>query len=152
MAKYVKLTKEQNRKCKLTDEQLVDIRARYKSGEPKKSIARDYGVTPEAIYWQCLPDEEKKRRAAAAAKRVGTNYRPAQAADTRAYRKEILGGQHEAYERELAYKLRFKKDRPKELDSMSITEKAKRGAEAAKQYWKNKKSQGFDTVPRDLTT
>lgn len=149
---YKKLTKEQNRRCKLTDEQLVDIRARYMSGEPKKSIAQDYGVTPEAIYWQMLPDEEKKRRAAASNKRAGTNYRPNQAKDTRAYRKEILNGQHEAYERELAYKLRFKKDRPKELDQMTVSEKAKRGAEASKQYWKNKKSQGFDTVPRDLTT
>ena len=35
--------------CRLTDDQVRDIRRRYKAGEPPREIARDFGITPPHV-------------------------------------------------------------------------------------------------------
>lgn len=38
------------RKPALTPAQVAELRARVAAGEPKTTLARDYGVTPQTIY------------------------------------------------------------------------------------------------------
>lgn len=44
---------------KITDEQLVEIRSRRKSGESLKSIAKDFSVSHQAIIYRCLSPEAR---------------------------------------------------------------------------------------------
>ena len=58
--KFPKYTREENRACKLTDNQISEIQSRREKGEIYSSIARDYGITPQAVFYWCLSKEVRK--------------------------------------------------------------------------------------------
>ena len=57
---FPKMTREENQACKLTDENIADIQARHGQGEGYATIAKDYNVTPQAIYYWCLASDRRK--------------------------------------------------------------------------------------------
>lgn len=62
MKPFPKYTRQENKGCKLSDEQIVAARERRKQGETLKAIGKDFGVTEQAIYYWCLSDEEKEAK------------------------------------------------------------------------------------------
>ena len=58
--KFPRYTREENLKCKLTDEQIKQIRARRKQGDSYQTIANDYGVSAPAIHYWCISDQARK--------------------------------------------------------------------------------------------
>ena len=57
--KFPRYTREENRACKLSDAQILEIQKRRKRGETKEEIADDYDVTASAIYYWCLSPERR---------------------------------------------------------------------------------------------
>lgn len=62
MEQYPRYTREENRNCKLTDKQICAIRIRHDNGDSYSEIAEDYEVTPQAIFYWCISEEERKKR------------------------------------------------------------------------------------------
>jgi hypothetical protein len=58
--KFPRYTKEQDCRCKLNDEQIQVIRDRRHFGETYASIAKDFNITEQAVYYWCLSSEIKK--------------------------------------------------------------------------------------------
>lgn len=59
----IKLTKEQDRRVKLTDEQREEIREKYASGlYSQRALAKEYNVSRRLITF-VLDDEKRKRNA-----------------------------------------------------------------------------------------
>lgn len=59
---FPRYTREENRACKLTDNQIEEIKIRHQKGESYPEIAKDYNVTPQTIFYWCLDEKERKRR------------------------------------------------------------------------------------------
>lgn len=59
---YPKFTRAESRGCKLTDEQITQIKERRKNGEWYKDIALSYGISAQAVYYWCLTDEQRKQQ------------------------------------------------------------------------------------------
>jgi hypothetical protein len=60
--KYPRYTREQNRACKLSDEQIQSIPGLVSDGYSLAHIARMYGVGSGAIkYWLMTPEERKEK-------------------------------------------------------------------------------------------
>jgi len=58
--KYPLYTREQSKSCKLTDDQIKEIRRLYKEGIKRSELARIYGVAHSTIKIWCLTPREKK--------------------------------------------------------------------------------------------
>lgn len=61
MKKFPRYSRKQNKRCKLTDEQIDEIKEMRKSGLSYSEIARDYGITAQAVYYWCLEENGRKR-------------------------------------------------------------------------------------------
>lgn len=59
---FPKYTREENLACKLTDIQIKEIRAKRKSGLTYPQIAKNYNITPQAVYYWCLDDGTRKKK------------------------------------------------------------------------------------------
>lgn len=59
---FPRYTREENRNCKLTDKQICAIRIRHDNGESYPEIAEDYEITPQAIFYWCMSEEDRKER------------------------------------------------------------------------------------------
>jgi hypothetical protein len=57
--KFPRFTREENRSCKLSDKQILEIQKRRKAGETKEEIAVDYNITPTAVYYWCLSPNKR---------------------------------------------------------------------------------------------
>lgn len=60
--KFPRFTKKEDDRCKLLDEDIVEIQKRREGGETYKSISKDYDISPQAIYYWCLDDKVRKER------------------------------------------------------------------------------------------
>lgn len=110
--KHPKYTREENLACKLTDKQIAEIQTRHKKGEFYSVIAKDYNITPQAIFYWCLDEKTRKERVAAR-KRVAHNdpewfkkYRE---------RKLSLHPELRAYENQFTYEYKLK-NRPRQKE------------------------------------
>jgi hypothetical protein len=59
---FPKYTRQENLSCKLDDRQIAEIQRRRQHGETYPEIAQDYGITPQAVFYWCLPDEVRKAK------------------------------------------------------------------------------------------
>jgi len=57
---FPRFTREQNRACKLSSEDLIEIREMLDNGESKSSIADYFGVNWATIHYWSKTDEERK--------------------------------------------------------------------------------------------
>ena len=60
--KFPRYTREENRSCKLTDAEIVEIRELRTSGMSYGEIARDFDMSPSGIYYWCMSDEARKEK------------------------------------------------------------------------------------------
>lgn len=88
----VRLTREQDRRAKLTEEEVAEARRLYAAGESKAKIARTFHVSPSCV--DCLVDEEARRRKLEYMREYGkrrpkkdTAVRTAYMRDLRAYKR-----------------------------------------------------------------
>lgn len=68
-----RLEGERNPKCKVSDERMIELKARYEAGECIESLATEYGITPEYVLRVC---RYRNRRQTTVRKRAKTNERP----------------------------------------------------------------------------
>lgn len=86
------MTREQNRACKLSDAEIQEIKKRYEQGEGYTAMAKDYGVTIQAIYYWTRTREERaemakrtnERKKARSGKRIQSDH-----VEYRNYKKSI---------------------------------------------------------------
>ena len=106
--KFPRYTREENRSCKLTDAQIVEIRELRASGMSNREIAIDFDMSISAIYYWCMSDDGRKEKN----KKLYENQlfiRTRDKLNQREYRKRKLQLHPELndYEKEY-YKKRFK--------------------------------------------
>ncbi len=105
---FPKYTREENLACKLSDEQITEARERRKTGESYPSIAQDFKVTPQAIFYWCLSDYERKKRT-----RERQQLERRNEFDYRKYRERKKKLHPELVEYEVKSTLRYMKQNPK---------------------------------------
>ena len=109
--RFPRYTRAENLACKLLDDDILDIQERHKNGESHASIARDYKVTPQAIYYWLLTPEQKRRNLEMAYERE-RNREPRIDFNYDAYRERKKKLHPEIKEYELKTALNYKKYNP----------------------------------------
>ena len=59
---FPKYSREENRMCKLTDDDISVVREMRQSGMTYKQIAKEFNVSAQAIFYWCLSDEKRKQK------------------------------------------------------------------------------------------
>ncbi|MDZ4286194.1 MAG: hypothetical protein U1A23_04645 [Candidatus Sungbacteria bacterium] len=59
---FPRYTRDENLKCKLTDIQIKEIKERRERGESYTSIASEYDITPQTVYYWCLSEAKRKEK------------------------------------------------------------------------------------------
>lgn len=122
MLEHPRLTREENRACKLTDEQIMEMKTRRANGDSYAEIARDYGVSSPAVYYWCLDDEARKEKTRRA--NLERKDKPREKYDHREYRKRKLALHPElmVYERQFSQEYK-KENRPAHIETIKKADK-----------------------------
>lgn len=101
----IRLSREQDRRIKLTDEQRDEIRHKYSTGlYSQRSLANEYGVSRRLITFVLDPNKYEHSRELLKERRKDGRYKP-----TKEEHKMIMR-EHRAYKRELYLKGELKED------------------------------------------
>lgn len=58
--KHPKFTREENRACKLNDEQIEQVQMLRKQGRSYQNIADQFNMSLQGIRWWCLTEDQRK--------------------------------------------------------------------------------------------
>lgn len=117
MKEFPKMTREQNRRCKLSDSDIEEIRELRNSGSTLKSIATLFGITEQSVhYWLQDKNQRKAKNKEAYRKRVlnGVKSTHKDSAYYKKYRerkKKLHGEEYLKYENQFTTEYK-KKNRP----------------------------------------
>ena len=148
--KFPRLTRKQNKACKLTDSQIQEAKDRHSEGESYAAIARDYNVTAQAIYYWVLPDDVRNERTAKRnEKRKNLDRTPFDYKEYRERKKEIHGDELKEYENKTSKNWRKQnkekvKKYSKEYDASHREEKRERS-----KRWQRKNLEYFRSYNRE---
>jgi len=145
MVKFPKFTRKEDDRCKLSDQDIKEIKERHKQGESYASLGRIFGVTPPAIYYWCKTNKQRRETSKKNYERNvlnGTTFNDKEYQKT--YRKKRLKLHPETREYEKEMSCSYKKENPEKQKAYGKTYHAKnrekRNAQSSAYYKKKRQN------------